>query len=425
MAAAVYLEAGGWSRDAVRTVATVARTRGDAVMVLDLAGRPVRGSRGVPAAGSVRAPVVVGGRRVGTVLANHADGQGVSATALRLHQRLAHRMHSLLARAAVVAGALALGLALALALRIARPLRRLTDVAARMEAGHIEVRATGAGGGREIVKLAETMDRLAAALRRQDELRRATAGDLGHELRGALVGVATRIEALRDGLLDDEQGTLAQVQGDTRRLHRLIDDVERLAEAQQPGLLVHKRPTDLAAIVRTGVQRHTDHARALSIALGCDVGPTVVLGDPERLSQVVDNLLSNALRYTDPGGRVVVRGGRSGSEALIEVADSGIGIAPEHLPRIYDRFWRAPAAAARAAAGSGVGLALVAMLVRAHDGRVEASSRPGHGSSFRVFLPLADGAPTPRPTRVPEADPATSTLPSPWDPRPPRPDAAV
>jgi two-component system, OmpR family, sensor histidine kinase BaeS len=397
LAAGAYLESRGWSERSVRAVLAVARARGDALTVLDADGRLVPGSPAPPPTGGERARVVVGGRQVGTVVAAHPATAGASGAAQRLDTQLRDRMDDLLLESGAFAGLLALLLALAVALRVARPLHRLTEVASRMVAGEIETRATGSGGGREMTKLAQTMDRLAAALRRQDELRRATVSDVSHELRGALVGVFARVEALRHGLVDDEDAVLRQIDSDAHRVHRLVEDVERLAEAQRPGLLVHKRSIDLAAIVRARVAGHADAARRRSIALRQLIAPARVDGDPERLAQVLDNLLSNALRYTDPGGRVLVRLGVRGGEALIEVSDSGIGIAPRHVERIFDRFWRAPEARSRVADGSGVGLALVSALVRAHDGRVEVDSRPGAGSTFRVLLPVREGPPVAAP----------------------------
>src|SRR4051794_29191338 len=189
-----------------------------------------------------------------------------------------------------------------------------------MSSGEIETRAVGAGGGRELTRLAQTMDRLARALREQDDTRRATVADVTHELRGALVGVFARVEGLRHGLVDDEQVALAQIEKDAHRVRRLVDDVDRLAEAQRPGLLVHKRPTDLDAIVHACVASYAARCRARSIELTHRVSHARVTGDPERLAQVLDNLLSNALRYTDPGGRVEVSLDVRGEEVVLEVA---------------------------------------------------------------------------------------------------------
>jgi two-component system sensor histidine kinase BaeS len=431
-AAAVYLEDGGWSERSVLAMRTVLRAHGEAVVLLGANGRPVPGSPNLTRAGGQHAPVVVHGHGVGTVIATPLGSGGIETAPQRLDRHLRDRMDGLLLTAGLLAAMLALLLALIVAVRVARPLQRLTDVARRMGAGEIETRATGSGGGREMTRLAKTMDRLAAALRRQDELRRATASDVTHELRGALVGVFARVEGLREGIVDDEPATLAALDGDVRRLHRLVDDVDRLAEAQRPGLLVSKRPIDLDEIVLGSVARYADRCAACSVVVRERVTRARVEGDPERLAQVVDNLLSNALRYTGEGGRIAVTLEARGADAVIEISDTGIGIAPEHLGRIFDRFWRAPEARAVAAGGSGVGLALVADLVRAHDGRVDVASRPGRGTTFSVRLPLSEHALVPAPVhrRAPAAAAARWSAPVPefWHRRGeagagPRPDA--
>jgi two-component system sensor histidine kinase BaeS len=248
------------------------------------------------------------------------------------------------------------------------------------------------------------MDQLAEALRHQDELRRATAADVKHELRGALVGVVSRLEAVRHGMVDDEQVALAQIERDAHRVRRLVDDVDRLTEAQRPGLLVRKRAIDLDVIVHTCIAGYVDRCRALSIELTSTVRRAAVVGDPERLAQVVDNLLSNALRYTDPGGRIAVALEARGDEVAFTVTDSGIGIAPEHLGLVFDRFWRSPEARERTGDGSGVGLALVSELVDVHDGRVVVDSEPGRGTTVCVLLPMIEPATTPARRPAPVAE---------------------
>jgi len=391
MAATAYLDAHGWAERPVMALRTIASGHGDDVVVLGTDDQPVVGSP-PPSSGWVtgeRAPVFAPPAPVGTVVAtHHPPGGGAESAAARLDHRLQHRMSGLLAEAGLFAAALALLLALVIALHLARPLQRLTEVARRMSSGEIETRAVGSGGGRELTRLAQTMDRLAQALREQDDTRRATVADVTHELRGALVGVFSRVEALRHGLVDDEQLALLQVQRDAHRVRRLVDDVDRFAEAQRPGLLVRKRAIDLDGIVHACVAGYADRFRAKSIALTHRVSGARVVGDPERLAQVLDNLLSNALRYTDPGGEVAVTLETRDAEAVVAVSDSGIGIAPEYRDRIFDRFWRSPEARTRASEGSGVGLALLSELVRAHDGRVAVASEPGRGTTFSVFLPL-------------------------------------
>jgi two-component system sensor histidine kinase BaeS len=333
---------------------------------------------------SEAADVVVGGRTVGRVVTGRRTGAGDG-----LNTQLKRRLGERLVEAGVLAGVLALMLALIVALRMARPLHRLTDVARRMAHGEIETRAVGSGGPRETTELARTLDRLAAALRRQDELRRATVADIVHELRNTLVGVVGRIEALQDGMVADEQTALERTARDARRLNRLVDDVLLLAEAQKPSLLVRKRSVDVQEVASERGSAYADRFADRGITFTCTTAPARVEGDSERLAQIVDNLLSNALRYTDPGGTVSLRLAVRQGEAVLQVTDSGIGIAPEYLGRIFDRFWRDPTARERVAEGSGVGLALVRDLALSHDGRVEVESRPGQGSTFSVHLPIA------------------------------------
>jgi anti-anti-sigma factor len=296
-------------------------------------------------------------------------------------------------RAVLEAGLASIGLALLLALpvamQVARPLRRLNELASRMARGESSTAAAVAvGGGRELGELGATLGRLAATLRRQDQVRRSTAADVTHELRGGLSGVIGGVEGIEDGVIDRSVG-LRLIAADARRMGRVLDDLGLLVEAQRPGPLVQKQPIDLAAVLHERAAAHRRRFEAAGIALRLTIGPATVLGDRERLAQVADNLLANALRYTDPGGCVTVSLSCTQRESVIDVADTGIGIPAEHITRVFDRFWRAPGARDRTAAGSGVGLAVVRDLVLSHQGRVEVDSRVGEGSRFSVHLPLA------------------------------------
>jgi two-component system, OmpR family, sensor histidine kinase BaeS len=404
-----YEEAGGWSAPHIRELVLPERVEDHVVVLLDERGRALTGSTEDLPPDSRRAPVIVDGERVGTVIAGHR-GSGFLAvgrgrTQQQLDEQLTGELDERLLESAVVAAVLALVIGLLVAFRVTAPLHRVTAVARRMSHGEIETRASGYGGSRETRELARVLDRLAAALRRQDELRRATGADVAHELRGALVGVIGRLEALQDGIVQDEQAVIDRALRDARRLHKLTDDVVRFSEAQRPGLLVRKRRVKLDEITAERVAAHADRFAERGIELECSTTPAAVDGDPERLGQILENLLSNALRYTDAGGRVTVRVEVKGGQAVLRVADTGIGIAPDQLPRVFDRFWRSPEARDRATDGSGVGLALVRDLALAQDGRVDVESRPGHGSTFSVYLPLAaDAAPDGHPRR--ERDPA-------------------
>jgi len=306
-------------------------------------------------------------------------------------QSVADITHCVL-RAVLEAGLASIGLALLLALpvamQVARPLRRLNELASRMARGESSTAAVAVGGGRELGELGATLGRLAATLRRQDQVRRSTAADVTHELRGGLCGVIGGVEGIEDGVIDRSVG-LRLIAADARRMGRILDDLRLLVEAQRPGPLVQKQPIDLAAVLHERAAAHRQRFQAAGIAMRLAIGPATVVGDRERLAQVADNLLANALRYTDRGGCVTVSLSRTERESVIDVTDTGIGIPAEQMTRVFDRFWRAPGARERIADGSGVGLAVVRDLVLAHQGRVEVDSRVGEGSRFSVHLPLA------------------------------------
>jgi signal transduction histidine kinase len=419
-AALEYEEAGRWTEQFLRDVRTAEAEEGHVVVLLDGRDRPLRGSAPMSPPDSRRATVVAQGRRVGTVVIGHPSGgflqvgRGVSRR--RLDAQLGSKLDERLLESAAVGAVLALILGLVVAFRVTQPIQQVTAVARRMAQGEIETRATGYGGSREAQELAQTLDRLAAALRRQDELRRATVADVVHELRNGMVGVVGRLEALQDGVVPDEQATIERAASDARRVNRLVDDLLLLAEAQKPSLLVRKGAVELHDLCADRVAHHAERFHERGIALASQLAPARVIGDPQRLVQIVDNLLSNALRYTDPGGRVLVRLETRGDAATLQVADTGIGIAPEHVSRVFDRFWRAPESKDRAEEGFGVGLALVRDLVVAQEGRVEVQSRLGKGSTFSVHLPLAviaelpvDGA---RPAGAPDADDRRDAVPA-------------
>lgn len=392
VAATIYARDGGWTPAGVADLRRLESIQGHTVVVQDAAGQVQGGSSTRQAPERAGAPVRVQGRRVGEVSIAHLGGgylrlRGTESSAAfteELHEKI--RTHHLLA--GIVAAVIGLIIAIALAVALSRPIRRLTEAAERIEAGDLESPIDLGEGSTEVRQLGRTLGRVAATLRRQDEIRRETVADLAHELRTPVSGLRGRIEAAQDGVMTDMPVVLAAMHADVLRLGRLMEDFENLAKAQQPGMLLSKEFINLGELARSRVRAFEEHYQASGIALLADIEPATTCGDAERLGQVIDNLLSNALRYTDRGGRVILRVFEGRAETIVEVADTGIGIAPEDLARIFDRFWRGEKSRSRATGGSGLGLALVRELVRAHDGRVDVESLPGRGSRFRVHLPV-------------------------------------
>jgi signal transduction histidine kinase len=257
-----------------------------------------------------------------------------------------------------------------------------------MEEGELGTRVE-ISGTTELAAVGHALNRLAATLEHEEESRRESVADLAHELRTPVSGLLSRIEAAQDGVLEDMQANLEAMHAETLRLSILLDDLTRLAEAQRPGILIEKHPLDLATIGEGQAEAFAPRFAEKPIDFETALTPAPVLGDAGRLSQIVSNLLENALRYTPEGGRVSLRVRQERESAVLEVADTGSGIAAEDLRHVFTRFWRGEKSRSRETGGAGIGLAIVAELVHAHDGRIDVESRLEQGSTFRVTLPLA------------------------------------
>jgi signal transduction histidine kinase len=385
LAAALYQQNGGqWGAQALAELSHLDGIGGYRLALYDPAGGLLSGSAPSAPAALARATVTVASRPVGNVVLTPLQGQVLTGE----DQKLLHHLttdHILAALAALLVGLLA---ALFIASRLSRPLRRLTDAAARIERGDLNARVQPAGAP-ETAAVGRAFNRLAETLEHEEQIRRAAAADVAHELRTPLTGIVSRIEAAQDGVLTDEPRNLQAIHDEALRLAQLVDDLGKLAEAEQPGLTLQKQPVDLSALITERTEVYREQLAAKNIALTERIGPARAYGDPKRLAQIVDNLLSNALRYTPDGGNVAVELRLHDHEAIIEIADSGIGIPGEDLPYIFERFWRSEQSRSRHTGGAGIGLAIVRELVRAHDGRIDVESKPGEGSRFRVTLPDA------------------------------------
>jgi signal transduction histidine kinase len=324
--------------------------------------------------------VTVDGRVVGRVVISGARGGLLTSEDSRLQDSL-NRLH-LAAGAAAIAAALLVAFLLAQAL--SRPLRRIRVAAERVEAGDLAARVE-LGGDPEMRSVGRALNRLAETLEHEEEIRRASVADLAHELRTPVNGLLSRIEAAQDAVLEGPDN-LEAMHAETLRLTHLLDDIARLADAERPGLLLRKQPLDLAGVARVAAESFAPRFAERKIGFRAQLESVFVLGDGDRLGQIAANLLSNALRYTEPGGEVRLTVQREADDAVLEVADTGIGIASEDLRYIFTRFWRGDRSRSRATGGAGIGLAIVRELVRAHDARIDVESTPGRGSCFRVKL---------------------------------------
>jgi len=324
----------------------------------------------------------------------HLHRAGVPADSLEeIHAEEAYRYATVLS----VGGALAVSAATALAVSwyVSRRLQRsITEVAAAATAvsdGRYDTRVSPPHLGDDFDTLAEAFNQMARRLQTVDATRRRLFGDLAHEIRTPISVLEAYMEALEDGVRALTPDTTAMLRDQTRRLVRFSDDVAALAKAEEGSASMAFTSITLPDLISNSVAATQERYDAKCVALVTDVPADLppLPGDPERLAQVLGNLLDNALRHTPAGGRVQVSAGVTRDQLTLQVADDGEGIAAEHLPHLFERFYRADMARDREHGGAGIGLAITAALVEAHGGRITAiSGGPGRGATFTVDLPL-------------------------------------
>jgi signal transduction histidine kinase len=291
---------------------------------------------------------------------------------------------------AVLAWVMALLLTLALSNHILKPVHELTRVAKRMEQGDLKQRVIVRTKD-EIGRLAHAFNTMADGLARSEQLRRNMVSDVAHELRTPLTNIRGYLEALKDRVIEPNGEIITSLYEESLLLSRLVVDLQELSLAEAGQLHLSLRPLVLEEVIVKAVSALQWQAEQKQLTLHVELPPNLprVEADAERVGQVLRNLVSNAITHTPPGGIITVSVHVVNNEALVSVQDNGVGIAAQHLPYIFERFYRADASRARATGGSGLGLAIVKQVVEAHGGQIEAISAPGCGSSFTFSLPVA------------------------------------
>jgi signal transduction histidine kinase len=291
--------------------------------------------------------------------------------------------------AALAAALVALALSWWLSRRILRPVDALTRAARSLGRGDLSSRVPTSSND-ELGELSRAFNTMAEDLTRQETLRRQLMGDVAHELRTPLTNLRGQIEAVEDGLLPATPETLRSLREEVLLLSRLVDDLQTVAVAEAGRLSLERAAVDVRDLVEGALESVRAVAQERGVVLdGRIPEPIVVDADPTRIAQVLRNLLSNALRATGPDGRIEVSARPENGFATIAVTDSGSGIAPGHLGRVFERFYRADPSRARATGGAGLGLAIVKAIVEAHGGAASVESEAGKGATFRFTLPLA------------------------------------
>ena len=318
-----------------------------------------------------------------------------------LERMFVQRMRGLLVVGGLLAGVLGVLLGLILSRNLTAPLQRLADAARAVAAGDLDQQVKVEGSA-EIAEVGQAFNEMTRALAASERQRQNMVADIAHELRTPLSVIQGNLQAILDDVYPLDKAEVSRIYDETRLLGRLVDDLRELALADAGQLRLDIRPIQVADTIRSTVEGLSLAAEAQEVKLAVELPDALprVQADADRLAQVLRNLLVNALRHTPPGGQVTVSAQAQAEAVEIAVADTGEGIAPEDLPHVFERFWRADRA--RSGGGSGLGLSVAQSLVEAQGGRIWAESVPGVGSVFRFTLPISQASTV---RRVPASEP--------------------
>ncbi len=309
------------------------------------------------------------------------------------HTMFLHTVHRYLVWASLAAIVMAGLLSSLLTKKVLKPLGQMADTAREISAGDYHIRVA-VGSKDEIGQLAETFNQMAESLERIERLRRDMVSDVAHELRTPLTNIRGYVEALQDGVVAPTGETFGLIQEETLRLVHLVEDLLRLARADAAKTTLHLVPINLSAFIAQILQRFQPGFTRKNITVTADLGgvSNLVMGDADRLYQVMENLLKNAWQYTPEGGRLSLATESFGAEIRVTLTNNGAAIAPEDLPFVFERFFRGERSRSRDYGGTGIGLAIVKSLVESHGGKVGVESSAA-STSFWFTLPATSPDP--------------------------------
>jgi two-component system, OmpR family, sensor histidine kinase BaeS len=384
-AGAAWERTGSWAgADLSPALDLAARTGADA-QIRNTSGTVVAASPGYAAQSGkpmFRSAVLVHRRPVGTMVVRFTGG-GLG----RADHALVVDLLRALAAAAGLAALVALATALAIARRLSFPVARIISAVRAMGGGQRDVRVAGVRGPTELRELATAFDQMADKLDRNEQLRRDLVADVAHELRTPVAVLQAGHEALLDGVAEPTPAELASLRDEVLRLARMIDDLQTLSAADAAAMQLERQRCDLGSIVAAAADSMDARFDAAGLTVERRLAAVDVLADSRWLHHLVTNLLTNALKFSPAGSRVTVEVRPDEADALVVVSDTGVGIPPDDMPHIFDRFWRGRQALPTP--GSGIGLAIAAEIAAGHGGQLTAISQPGEGTEMTLTLPRA------------------------------------
>ncbi len=330
-------------------------------------------------------PIIVDGHVVGRLLLGFSPTDAQTPP-----DRFLRRFSMALLLGGGAAALLAVVLGVALATSLTRPLRELRTAAEAVSRGE-QVQPIPVRTRDELGELAASFNLMTAELGRSQQLRRQMTADIAHELRTPLTLILGHAEAVADGVMPADNDTIGIIYDEAQRLSRVVDDLRTLSLSDAGELSLVTQPVRPRALLESAAAAHRVAAQEAGVTLAVDAEESLpaVEADPDRILQVLHNLLSNALRYTDAGGRIVLSARAHEQGVLLAVSDNGRGIPPDELDRVFERFYRGDRSRHRDEGGSGLGLTIARSLVERHGGHIWAQSEPGQGATFLFTLPAA------------------------------------
>lgn len=341
-----------------------------------------------------KTPIILNGQHIGSLWIQDSSSQGL----LQVEENVLHSMTTATFLGTIITVAVALITGGWLARRMTSPLQQIMKAIKSINDGDMSARVPVQSSD-EFGEVATAFNDMTVRLLKTEEARRRLVADVAHELRTPLTIIQGQLELVQEGVKQPDPATLLPIQDEVMRLTRLVQDLHQLSLAEVGKLPLEKQTINLVHLMERIVMNFEIEAEEQQIDIQFQtpisaqqepVNEVRVNVDPHRITQVFINLLANALKYTPAGGKIVITTSLQASSVRIAVADNGPGIDSEHLPYLFDRFYRADEDRSRGSGGMGLGLALAKELVEAHHGTISVDSTVGMGTTFSVELPLAE-----------------------------------